>query len=162
VLVTSYSSFTQQFGNPLPLPDPTGVNYLGYAVLGFFNNGGHTVYIVRVAPSDASYGSLRLSQGNVLRLQTDALAADQTLNFTFLRGLSNGSTLSFFHKDGSAVINSGNPLTATVSKYSAQTAPPTVTLSAPVGVPLAAADVYAATDTLTAQGPTFWPRSPGA
>ena len=40
VLVTSFADFTRQFGSPLPLPDPTNNSFLGYAVQGFFANGG--------------------------------------------------------------------------------------------------------------------------
>src|SRR5271165_7483873 len=67
-----FSDFTNQFGNPLPLPDPTDTAYLGYAVMGFFSNGGQIVYISRVVHYDptgetnsATYGWLRLCQGNV-------------------------------------------------------------------------------------------------
>ena len=162
VQVTSFADFTRQFGDPLPLPDPTGTDYLGYAVLGFFSNGGQIVYIARVVPSDCTYGWLRVSQGNVLRLQADALATDQILNLTSVRGISNGSILSFFHKNGTAVVNGTTVLTATVTKYNAQTAPATATLAAKIGVALAAADVYITTGTVTAAGPTFWARSPGA
>src|ERR1700760_3001120 len=49
VLATSFADFTRQFGAPLSLPDPNGVNYLGYAALGFFNNGGQILYVSRVA-----------------------------------------------------------------------------------------------------------------
>ena len=96
-----FSDFTNQFGQPLPLPDPTDTAYLGYAVMGFFSNGGQIVYISRVAhydptdPADsASYGWLRLCQGNVLQLAADAAAPGSTLSFTALRGVSNGATLS--------------------------------------------------------------------
>jgi phage tail sheath protein FI len=82
VLVTSFADFTRQFGDPLPLPDPSNSNYLAYAVRGFFDNGGQRAYISRVVHSDsanpaqsASYGSLRLSEGSVLRLAADAAAA---------------------------------------------------------------------------------------
>jgi phage tail sheath protein FI len=162
VQVTSFADFTRQFGAPLPLPDPTDTDYLGYAVLGFFSNGGQIVYISRVVPSDCTYGWLRLSQGNVLRLQTDALATDGILNLTSVRGISKGSVLSFFHKNGTAVMNGTTPLSATVLNYNAQAAPATATLTANVGVALAASDVYVTTGTLTAAGPTFWARSPGA
>jgi uncharacterized protein len=162
VEVTSFADFTRQFGAPLPLPDPTDTDYLGYAVLGFFGNGGQVVYIARVVPSDCTYGWLRLSQGNVLRLQADALATDETLNLTSLRGISNGSTLAFFHKNGTAVMNGATALTASVDTYNSQVTPATATLTADIGVALAAADVYITTGTLTAAGPTFWARSPGA
>lgn len=169
----SFSDFTNQFGNPLPLPDPTDTAYLGYAVMGFFSNGGQIVYIARVTHYDitdlansASYGWLRLSQGNVLRLQADAQVPAATLSFIALRGVSAGATLSFFNKNGSVVTIGGSPLTATVSTYTSQTSPPTITLSSPLptaAIPLVtAANVYVTTDTLTTQGPTFWARNPGS
>jgi hypothetical protein len=174
VLVTSFADFTRQFGDPLPLPDPTNSNYLAYAVRGFFDNGGQRAYISRVVHFDssnlaqsASYGSLRLSQGNVLRLAADVPATATTLTFTALRGIavSAVANLSFFHKNGTAVMSGGNPLTAAVQRYNSQSA--SVTLTAAIGVALAASDVYAVIGTskpnpANPQGPTFWARNPGA
>jgi phage tail sheath protein FI len=60
------------------------------------------------------------------------------------------------------VMSGATPLTATIKSYNAQANPGTVTLTAKIGVALAASDVYVTTNTLTQQGPTFWARSPGA
>jgi phage tail sheath protein FI len=174
LLVTSFANFTRQFGDPLPLPDPSNSNYLAYAVRGFFDNGGQRAYISRVVHSDsanaaqsASYGSLRLSQGSVLRLAADAAASATSLTFTALRGIavSAAPNLSFFHKNGTPVMSGANPLTAAVRSYNSQSA--TGTLTAAIGVALAASDVYAVIGTsnpnpANPQGPTFWARNPGA
>ena len=98
----------------------------------------------------------------MLRLTADAQATDPTLGLTALRGISNGSILSFFHKNGTAVMNGATPLTATVANYNAQIMPPTITPTVPIGVALASTDVYVITNTLTDNGPTFWARSPGS
>ena len=120
VLVTSFADFTRQFGSPLPLPDPTNNSYLGYAVQGFFANGGLRAYISRVVHIDlitpansASYGGFGLTQGVVLPLATSVVItaanpSTNTLMFTALRGVQVGQSLSFYHKDGTAVIVSGS------------------------------------------------------
>ena len=101
----------------------------------------------------------------MLQLQADVTAANaatqQTLTFTALREVSHGASLSFFYKNGTPVMNGAVPLTATVASYNAQATPATITLAAPIGAALAAANVYVTSDTLNAQGPTFWARSPG-
>ncbi|HEY3857292.1 MAG TPA: phage tail sheath C-terminal domain-containing protein [Verrucomicrobiae bacterium] len=167
-LITSFSDFTRQFGNPLPLPDPEDNAYLGYAVHGFFSNGGQICYVSRVIhydPADlgasASYGMLRLGQGTVLSLASDVAVNAGTITFTALRGIANGTLLSFFHKDGLPVMNGANQLTAAVQTYNTTTA--AVNLTVGIAVALSASDVYAVPGgTLGAQGPVIWASNPGA
>jgi phage tail sheath protein FI len=164
VLVTSFADFTRQFGNPLQLPDPTNNSYLGYAVQAFFANGGLRAYIARVIPTTATYGGFGLSQGAVFPLAASVPVAPavstDTLTFTALRGIANGQSLSFFHKDGSPVLNGATPLSATVLSYTSATSQ--IKFTAAITVPLKAGDVYAApTGGTLASGPFFWARNPG-
>ena len=65
VRIESWTQFVSTFGAHIPQ------GYLAYAVEGFFANGGHTCYVVRVAnPELASPASLCLRDGcgNVIRL----------------------------------------------------------------------------------------------
>ena len=52
-LVTSYKSFTQQFGGYLSEFEYGEYRYLAPSVEQFFANGGTRCYVSRVAPSDA-------------------------------------------------------------------------------------------------------------
>jgi phage tail sheath protein FI/fibronectin type 3 domain-containing protein len=60
-LITSLGQFNSTFGGALP-PDaapalPGNFNNVAYAVQGFFNNGGTVLYVIRVAPTTATYWS---------------------------------------------------------------------------------------------------------
>jgi uncharacterized protein len=169
-LVTSFSGFVQQYGYPLPLPDPNSNAFLGYAVKGFFDNGGQACYVSRVLPNNpatpatnATYGMVRLNQGVVLNLADDANATDTSLELNTLRGISVGSTLTFYHKNGSLWMNAAGTaaLQATVSAYN--TASITAQLTGAIGVALPASDTYAIPSgyAMNGEGPAFWACNPG-
>ena len=56
VAVTSYAEFVSVFGLPLE----ADLSFLGYAVRGFFENGGRDARIVRVAPANATAASVQI------------------------------------------------------------------------------------------------------
>jgi phage tail sheath protein FI len=167
-LVTSFSDFTRQFGKPLALPDPNNNNYLAYAVKGFFDNGGSRCYISRVVASGAvqggtvaTYSSIKLNNGTVLRLTRSANPTDTILYLNSLRRISvaaagGPANLTIFARsDGSATQ-------VTVRGYDSRAK--TVTLSAAIGKKLLATDVYLVSTaaTIGSNGPTFLARNPGS
>ena len=171
VLVTSFADFTRQFGKPLPLPDPNNNNYLAYAVKGFFDNGGSRCYISRVVSSGAvqgaalaTYSSVKVNNGTVLRLARATNAADTTLYLNSLRQISAdtaGATqnLTLVHRAD------GTSRQLNVTSYDARAK--TVTLSAAINEKLSVTDIYLVPVTvppspLGSNGPTFLARNPGS
>jgi phage tail sheath protein FI len=170
-LVTSFADFTRQFGAPLPLPDPNNNAYLAYAVKGFFDNGGSACYVSRVVSSGAvegaalaTYSSVKVNNGTVLRLARATNTADTTLYLNSLRQITadpTGATqnLTLIHRaDGSSrQLN--------VTSYDARAK--TVTLSAAINEKLSVTDIYLVPVTvppspLGSNGPTFLARNPGS
>jgi uncharacterized protein len=171
VLVTSFADFTRQFGAPLPLPDPNNNAYLAYAVKGFFDNGGSICYISRVvattqagAANPATYSSVKLNNGTVLRLARATNTADTTLYLNSLRQISAdpaGATqnLTLVHR------TDGTSRQLNVSSYDPRAK--TVTLSAAINEKLAVSDVYLVPVTnppspIGPNGPRFLARNPGS
>ena len=128
-LVTSFPDFTRTYGSYLPEEGWGATRYLAYAVAGFFNNGGQRVYIKRVVGSGASAASLTLNDGFVTRLLEDTAsepAARDTVRLASLRGISEGSQLTFSETIG----GTEQAQTQTVAAYNNTTN--SVTLDAPL------------------------------
>jgi hypothetical protein len=164
-LITSYSEFVRQFGDPLPMPDPNGHAFLGRAVRAFFDNGGKRVYISRVihwtsaTATSFTPSEIQVDQGSVAHLTRPVQNGATTIFLNSLRGISSGDNLSFRRRaDGSDIF--GGPIG--VSDYD--------TAANSIDVPggsitqdLNPADVYIQTSTISADtGPVFHARSPGA
>ncbi len=162
VLVTSFSQFQRVFGPPLKLAtlgDPTDYGFLGYAVKGFFDNGGKRAYIARVVdPTISTPSHVATLQGSAFRLTRSARSTDIIVHLNSTRSLDIGATIAFTrHSDGVVVIAS-----RTVSGYDVHAG--TVTLSAAVGQALDAADVFVtlAGAPPPTPGPLFYARNPGS
>jgi Bacteriophage tail sheath protein len=100
-LVTSFLEFKRNFGGYLGdlHLDPAfqDFSYLPYAVDGFFANGGELLYIVRVAPKDATAAIAATWGGMVTRLKEnnliDTAEHKKMLKTTSLRGIEVGTKL---------------------------------------------------------------------
>lgn len=100
VLVTSFMDFQRSFGGYFDFgPSFLGLNYLPYAVEGFFQNGGQLLYLMRVAATDgsATAASTTAQGGLVTTLRNDTVAAAgppaDVIYPSTLRGLQVGTTL---------------------------------------------------------------------
>ena len=158
VLVTSFGQFTQTFGGPLSLTANPGHAHLARAVRTFFDNGGHRCYVTRVIAAAATRASVRVAQGQVLRLNRRAAVGDTVVYFSSLRNVATGAgTLQFFQADGTAIG-------AAMAVTGWNTATGGVTLGAAIATAMQPGDVYAIASALApvaTQGPMFFARSPG-
>ena len=161
MLVTSFGAFSQTFGAALSLVTNPAHAYLARAVRMFFDNGGRRCYITRVAPATATRASVRVAQGQVLRLNRRAAAGDTVVYFTTLRNINDdaaNNALQFFRADGSAI----GPVSAVAGW---NTPLRQVTLTAALGTDLEPDAVFAVAigaNPVANAGPAFIARSPGA
>lgn len=97
-LVTSFSDFVRKYGEALPAEPWGDARFLGFAVEGFFNNGGQRAYIARVVGPGAAASTRTYSDGF-----NTTLAADTTtdpgdrdvVRLASLVGVQVGSRLTF-------------------------------------------------------------------
>lgn len=117
VLVTSFSEYTRNFGGYLPASFGN-MQYLPYAVQGFFENGGQRVYIKRVVAASPNgpkqSTSTGLLGGLVTRLSKDVNTGATQAQLNTMRGIQNGSKLVLTQvKNGQTTTQ-----TVTVTAYS--------------------------------------------
>lgn len=161
VLVTSFADFTRQFGAPLPLPDPSHNSYLAHAARAFFDNGGKRLYVARVVGAGATRSQTTLLQGNVLRLTRPAASGATELTLNSLHGISagGGAVIRVLKRSDGTSALAANPV---VSSYNTERNTITVT---GITADLDPNEVYimpGAAGALTATGPRFHARHPGA
>lgn len=102
-LVTSFTQFVRDFGEPINSPTAPG-DFLGHAVRAFFDNGGARTYVVRVLGAGAQAAdtddasTTNKGQGIVARLSsnTTVLAGGTVLRLESLRGMEVGTEVLVF------------------------------------------------------------------
>ncbi len=122
-LVTSYTQFVREFGDPYSVPSQLG-DYLGHAVRAFFENGGRRAYIVRALAADALHADSTASaptlvgQGVVLRLPSTSTVIGPTdiLPLNSLRDVEVGTQLEIWAR-GTATSPAALRFTRTVASY---------------------------------------------
>jgi phage tail sheath protein FI len=140
-LVTSFTQFVREFGQPIYPPDPTAGDMLGHAVRGFFDNGGSRAWIVRVLGSGAdasdSTASTNAGHGVVLGLprNTTVLPGANPVRLASLRGVTGGAVLEF-HSRPSATAAFSTVHTATVNSWDPILGTVTLNNAIPAGVTL--------------------------
>src|SRR5690606_27329886 len=156
-LVTSFTQFVREFGEPFSTPTQTG-DYLGHAVRAFFENGGRRAYIVRVLAGDARAATSDedptaapdnlIGLGAALRLRTTVIGPTRTLPLDSLRNIRDGVQLEIWTRGSTT----GPHFTVVVDEY--DTARNTVTLTAdlPTGTVLNPAATYVLVDGVPPQG----------
>jgi uncharacterized protein len=92
-LITSYADFVRAFGGAFDFGPSFTVNGVSYqdlpeAVHGFFDNGGQTAYVMRVADSSNTTASGTLTGGITTVLNATALTGSDTVVLRDLRGVS--------------------------------------------------------------------------
>jgi phage tail sheath protein FI len=88
-LVTCYADFVRAFGGAFDFGSAfAGLQDLPPAVRGFFDNGGQTAYIARVAPAADLAAGATLAGGLVTRLTADAVPAAGKISVRDIRGIS--------------------------------------------------------------------------
>lgn len=137
LLVTSFSEFVANYGNPLKEPnDPGLLNTWGdtdnggyfwrfaLAVKGFFDNGGQRLYVQRVTARGALSSDTQLVEGFYLDLAKPAKAGDTELKLSSgsgLLGIAKGSKLTLTTVDASKTEQ------VTVASYDAGSSSVTLT-----------------------------------
>jgi uncharacterized protein len=111
VLVTNFADFRRRFGGLLP--ESFGDSrFLGYAVQGFFENGGQRVFIKRVPGEGALESQGDVLDGIVTRLQRDMAATPTTARLVSLRGVSVGTALEFRERVNGTTISETRAVTS--------------------------------------------------
>jgi phage tail sheath protein FI len=89
-LVTSYADFVRTFGGAFDFGATfAGLQDLPPAIRGFFDNGGQTAFVARVAPAVAgSTAAATLTGGLITRLMADTVPTQDTARLRDLRGIS--------------------------------------------------------------------------
>ena len=100
-LVTSFTEFVRNFGQPFPIvggTTPQLGDYLGHAVRAFFDNGGKRAYIVRTLAADAQAATSQLVMGKVYRLPgtTTVRGPTSTIPLDNVRGIDAGTKLDIY------------------------------------------------------------------
>jgi phage tail sheath protein FI len=145
-LVTSFLQFQRIFGPTISNPSAMG-DYLGHAVLGFFNNLGQRAYIVRVLGAGALAASTdsstpQLGNGVAIKLTATVRGSTNLLPVNTLRTVSNGASVAIFTR---ADVDSPWTAFQTVQVLSYDVQRSTITLTpatALVGVTLDSGNTY--------------------
>ncbi len=165
-LVTSFTQFVREFGQPYSSPQNLG-EYLAHAVKGFFDNGGLRAYIVRVLGAGAAFASNAFFRGNVLRLPATSTVRGPTtsLPVSSLRGVHATATIDIFVRPSPAVPFGGSAkYSTTVQSYDAASKIITLAAGLPPGAVLDPANTYIVVDGAkpAAGGPTLTSLDRGA
>ncbi|HMV67487.1 MAG TPA: phage tail sheath subtilisin-like domain-containing protein [Myxococcota bacterium] len=104
-LVTSFTQFVREFGEPYSGPSADAGEFLGHAVRGFFDNGGKRAYIVRFLKNDAIAAQVPAPGGTTVTLTFVAPAASTSLTRGLVLKLAKGQTVP------SANYVNGTPVT---------------------------------------------------
>jgi phage tail sheath protein FI len=93
-LITSYADFVRAFGGAFDFGSTfAGWQDLPPAIRGFFDNGGQTAFVARVAPASAKTAGATLTGGLVTRLTSDVPANATNVHLRDLRGIAKGTKI---------------------------------------------------------------------